>query len=254
MTWSLPSQPLYLQQQECVQACFWHTDSPGQDDVLNAIVGCSPPWTNECFCEPKSASIASGFLSNCVAVHCTASATAGAPLPTALSVYNNYCASNGFSIPTVASIASFSAYSSQPNCVQDCLWLNGSPAPSGLVAGAACNSPWWDNACLCNSALASANRAYLSACVATKCSTVTNAPQVTAAVSVHGEYCSCAGLELPALAAVAPATSAGTAGGGAQGLGTGTGTTSTPPATVTVEVQQGSGEYLPDWWMTGFGK
>jgi hypothetical protein len=187
-TWSFPSHTAYLQQPECIKDCFWHTEDLGQDDVLNSGLVCSPPWTNECFCNPQSASLASYFLSNCVAAHCTSS-TSAPPFPCALSAYNNYCSANGYSIPTVASIQSFSAYATQPRCVKACLWIDTEPAPGDPMAGAGCHSPWWDNACLCNAGMASDARAFLLTCVARKCSTATDAPQVSAAVSIHAEYC-----------------------------------------------------------------
>jgi hypothetical protein len=199
-TVSFLSYPAYLEQVECVKLCLWHVSA--LDDLI-AVIGCSPPWVNECFCKAELASSASSFLSGCVASRCTAPSTAPA-VTSALLAYNEYCSTNGLPIPVVASIQSYSAYVSQSSCVQDCVW---SPSSSDdLMPGMGCGPPW-DNECLCNADLASTAGAFLSTCVASKCSVEADAPQVTAAIGLHGSYCSAAGLPIPLALATAQTTS-----------------------------------------------
>jgi hypothetical protein len=188
---SFSSYPAYLEQRDCAKLCLWHVSA--LDDLI-AVIGCSPPWVNECFCLPELASSAADFLSGCVASRCTSPRTAQV-VTSAVSAYNNYCSSNGFSIPTIASIQSYSAYVSQPNCIQQCLWNSAHLSSDDLMPAIGCDAPW-DNACLCNTALVSTARAFLSTCIASKCSTSVDAPQVTNALSVYGAYCSAAGLPL----------------------------------------------------------
>jgi hypothetical protein len=216
---SIISYDPYNGQTECAKRCLWHA---GALDDLIAAIGCSTPWTNECFCQPDLASSASEFLSGCVANQCTTPKT-GQAVTRAVSVYNNYCSANGFSIPTAASIKSYSAYASQPDCVQQCLWHVG--ALDDLMPAIGCDAPW-DNSCLCNSALATSAAAFLSTCVASRCSTGTDAPPVTDAISVHVAYCSSAGLPIPVAVAATTTTRA---------TSTGSDSASSPPATVTPE-------------------
>ncbi|KAK4132044.1 hypothetical protein BT67DRAFT_444165 [Trichocladium antarcticum] len=195
---SFSSYPSYLEQLKCVKVCLWEV---GSLDDLIAGIGCSPPWVNECFCNPELARSAAGFLATCVASRCTIATTAPA-ITSAQSAYNKYCSDNDFSIPALASIKSYSAYLSQPDCVQKCLW--DSPEAAGLpdhdgdlMPAVGCHAPL-DNACLCNATLAGTASSFLSGCVASRCATTVEAP-VTAALSVHRAYCSSAGLPLPAV-------------------------------------------------------
>ncbi|KAK4156176.1 hypothetical protein C8A00DRAFT_12857 [Chaetomidium leptoderma] len=189
---SFSSYSAYVEQRDCVKLCLWHVSA--LDDLI-AMIGCSPPWVNECFCNAELASSASDFLSACVASRCAAPKTAPA-VTSALSAYNDYCSANGFSIPTIASIQSYSAFVSLSSCAQQCVWNSAHSSSADLMPAIGCQVPW-DNACLCNSAVASTAGAFLSACVASRCSADTDAPQVTEAISVHGAYCSAAGLPIP---------------------------------------------------------
>jgi hypothetical protein len=201
-TVSFLSYPAYLEQVECVKLCLWHVSAV--DDLIVQI-GCSSPWVNECFCKAELASSASSFLSGCVASRCTAPSTAPA-VTSALSAYNEYCSTNGLPIPVVASIQSYPAYVSQSSCVQECVWSPSRSSFDDLMPGMGCGPPW-DNACLCNADLASTAGAFLSTCVASKCSVGDDAPQVTAAIGLHGSYCSAAGLPIPLALATAQTTS-----------------------------------------------
>ena len=202
---SFSSFPAYLDQRDCVKLCLWHVNA--LDDLI-AVIGCSPPWVNECFCLPELASSAADFLSNCVASRCTAPKTAPA-VTSALSAYNNYCSSNGYYVPTVASIQSYSAYVSQPDCVQKCVWDPAHLPSADLMPAIGCSAPW-DNSCLCNTALVGTAGTFLSTCIASKCSTGVDAPQVTDALSLYDAYCSAAGLPLSIAAVNAQITSMST--------------------------------------------
>ncbi len=198
---SFSSFPAYLDQRDCVKLCLWHVNAV--DDLI-AVIGCSPPWVNECFCLPELASSAADFLSNCVASRCTAPRTAPA-VTSALSAYQSYCHSNGYFVPTVASIQSYSAYVSQPNCVQQCVWNSAHLPSDDLMPAIGCSAPW-DNSCLCNTARLDTAGTFLSTCIASKCSTGVDAPQVTNAISLYGAYCSAAGLPLPIAAVIQTTT------------------------------------------------
>ncbi len=202
---SFSSFPAYLDQRDCVKLCLWHVNA--LDDLI-AVIGCSPPWVNECFCLPELASSAADFLSSCVASRCTAPRTAPA-ITSALSAYNSYCSYNGYSVPTVASIQSYSAYVSQPNCVQQCVWNPAHLPSDDLMPAIGCSAPW-DNSCLCNTALAGTAGTFLSTCIASKCSTGVDAPQVTDALSLYDGYCSAAGLPLSIAAVNIQTTSTST--------------------------------------------
>lgn len=189
----------YLNQVGCVKDCVWLDAT--LDDLI-AKVGCSSPWVNGCFCRPEAASSAASFLSSCVSSRCSTLESTSLAVTSAVLVYNGYCSDNGYSIPTVASIKSYSAYESQPGCVKRCLW---SPDQSSNVnsnnfaAAVDCQAFPWENACVCSSAKADSARAFLTTCVASNCGVATDASQVTAAVSVHADYCSSAGIALPAI-------------------------------------------------------
>ncbi|KAL2137259.1 hypothetical protein VTI74DRAFT_4990 [Chaetomium olivicolor] len=227
---SINSYDSYGRQIDCVKTCLWQV---GTLDDLIAAIGCSKPWYNECFCNPELASKASDFITDCVASQCTTLRTAPA-ITSAQSAYNDYCSANGFSIPTVASIRSYSAYASQPYCVQQCLWNPGQAASDHLMPAMGCHAPW-ENSCLCNTASVSAAAAFLSSCITRGCSTDTKAPQVTAALSVHGAYCSAAGLPLPIAAVTTPTTDtmSQTAGNVVPGASS--------PAGTGEDIQQGPG-------------
>ncbi|KAK3300578.1 uncharacterized protein B0H64DRAFT_437737 [Chaetomium fimeti] len=190
---SFLSYPAYIEQRECIKLCLWHVGAV--DDLIPAI-GCSPPWVNECFCNTELAISANDFLSGCVASRCTVPKTAPA-VTSALSAYNNYCSANGFSIPTVASIQSYTGYVVQPTCVQECVWSPAASSSSGdLMAAIGCGPPW-DNSCLCDAGIVDAAAAFLSTCVASSCSTAPDAMEATAAMNIHNDYCSAAGLPIP---------------------------------------------------------
>lgn len=242
---SFSSYPAYLEQRDCAKLCLWHVSA--LDDLIAAI-GCSPPWVNECFCLPELARSAADFLSDCVASRCTSPRTAQA-VTSAVSAYNNYCSSNGFSIPTIASIQSYSAYFSQPNCVQRCLWNSAHLSSDDLMPAIGCDAPW-DNSCLCNTTLVSTAGAFLSTCVASKCSTSVDAPQVISALSVYGAYCSAAGLPIPVVTVPAQTTGESTmprSTGNTVAGPTGVTSTPTPYASPPVEgaVDKGPGRRQP---------
>ncbi|KAK4193236.1 hypothetical protein QBC35DRAFT_99963 [Podospora australis] len=194
---SISSYAPYLNQRACVKDCLWRAGTT--EDLIGAI-GCSDPWVNECFCHSEAASSASSFVSSCVADKCNTAKTGNVPIITsALSVYNGYCSTNGFSIPTVASIKSFDGYLKQTECVQLCLWHSGQ-IEDDLMPNMGCGAPW-DNSCLCDaSRVADKGKAFLSTCVASRCATGSDGPVVTSALSVLGVYCSSAGLPVTALA------------------------------------------------------
>jgi hypothetical protein len=204
---SVSSYGPYIDQRDCVKQCLWHTSAT--DDLIVAV-GCSSPWVNECYCQSEQANTASSFLSSCVASRCSTPSTS--PIITsALVVYDDYCSSVGFPIPTVASLLAYPAYQSQPDCVQLCLWHPGQIVDD-LMPAIGCGQPW-DNECLCSASLATKASVFLSTCVASRCSAGTDAPQVTSALSVYDEYCSDAGLALPVVVTSLGTSSTGTVAG-----------------------------------------
>jgi hypothetical protein len=233
---SFSSYPSYLEQQKCVKVCLWEV---GTLDDLIAKIGCSPPWVNECLCNPDLARRAANFVSDCVASRCTTPRTAPA-VTSALSAYNGYCSDNGFSIPTLASINSDSAYVSQPSCVQKCLWNLAESPDDHLMPAIGCHAPW-ENACLCNATLASTASAFLSTCVASRCVTAVDAPPVTAALGVHEAYCSSAGLPLPAVVTTSTESSTESKSHVSTTSATSGSQSSEPTAVAGVTQQQNSG-------------
>ncbi|ORY60976.1 uncharacterized protein BCR38DRAFT_412078 [Pseudomassariella vexata] len=176
----------YNSQRDCVKQCLGSGEATG--DFLPAL-GCTSPYLNTCFCRSSNANLASSFLSTCIATQCKETvATSPAPaLSRALSLYNTYCASAGFPIPTVASLVRHSAYLDQPSCVQLCLW-HPNQVTDDLMPNMGCGEPWV-NGCLCSTGLATKASSFLSACVASRCGKPTTGPDVGAAVGAFDGYC-----------------------------------------------------------------
>lgn len=232
---SILSYEAYRRQQSCVKSCLWH---PRTQDDLIVLIGCSEPWVNECFCNPELASKAGDFITDCVMSRCSSPRTAPA-VTSAHSAYNSYCAANDFSIPTVASIRQFSAFASQPYCVQQCLW---NPGSDHLLPAIGCRAPG-ENSCACNKDLVNTATAFLSDCVTRLCSTDGNAPQVTAAVGVYGAYCSDAGL--PVGVAIPAVATTPTGNAVSQSSGTHNSEGITAPTGIGGSTQQESGKLSP---------
>ncbi|KAK4200222.1 hypothetical protein QBC40DRAFT_327095 [Triangularia verruculosa] len=199
---SVESFPPFLEQRDCVKLCLWHTSA--SDDLVVAI-GCSKPWVNECLCQRELASKASSFVSKCVASRCGSPKEAdgsGGAITRALGVYNDYCATNGMSIPTVASIKSFNGYLALPECARLCLWHAGQ-VEDDLMPNMGCGEPW-DNGCMCdrqnNESRVSRGKDFVTGCVASRCGTrQAQDGLVTEALGVWGSYCGSAGSSLAAI-------------------------------------------------------
>lgn len=107
---SVFSYPPYLQQEECVKDCIWHSGSTATDLII--ALGCTGPWINGCYCGNGSddddggggnyehARAASIFVRRCVAESCRTPST-DALVTSGFGVYNEYCAEAGLRVPEV---------------------------------------------------------------------------------------------------------------------------------------------------------
>ncbi|KAK4182664.1 hypothetical protein QBC35DRAFT_457066 [Podospora australis] len=96
-TFSLPYQPQYNLLSGCGKTCLF-----GSSDVwIGGKLECSRPYTNDCMCRVDKAPIISSYASECNRNLCTV----GDPqqdINSFLSVYNSYCAKNGYTLPGAA--------------------------------------------------------------------------------------------------------------------------------------------------------
>ncbi|GAB1309971.1 Extracellular membrane protein CFEM domain-containing protein [Madurella fahalii] len=99
-TFSLPSQPEYNLLSSCGKACLY-----GSGDVwIGGRLGCSGPYTNDCMCRVDKAPAISSYASECNKNLCT-SGDVQQDINTFLSLYNSYCAKNGYTLPGAAANA-----------------------------------------------------------------------------------------------------------------------------------------------------
>src|SRR5271156_2414232 len=82
----------YSLQRNCVQTCI------GIDILgLPNNIGCPYPYLNACACRTDLQPSASTYLTQCVDLSCSSDPS---DLSSAISLYDSYCASNGFPIVT----------------------------------------------------------------------------------------------------------------------------------------------------------
>jgi hypothetical protein len=108
----------YSQQHICVQRClFW-----GYGNDVGSALGCDTPYNNVCYCPTSQAAAASSYLSSCVSTTCSAG-DLPADVTSAVSVYNNYCQTAGFTLtgavpaPSSPPITSSAAQPAKPTTV-----------------------------------------------------------------------------------------------------------------------------------------
>lgn len=95
-TVSLQNDPItYGKQLNCVQECIL---DEGFNQGLGYALQCDDPVINECYCATASAAAASGFLSSCINADCDAG-DASYLITTAISIYDNYCLTAGYTLP-----------------------------------------------------------------------------------------------------------------------------------------------------------
>jgi hypothetical protein len=101
-TVSIGSNPLiYGQQPDCVQFCILDEGFP---QGLGYALQCDYPVLNECYCATASAAAATAFLSSCINAGCS-SGDASYEITSAISIYDNYCLTAGYTLPGAAAVA-----------------------------------------------------------------------------------------------------------------------------------------------------
>jgi hypothetical protein len=99
-TFTLPNQPEYNLLNQCGKTCLY-----GSSDVwIGGRLGCSSPYTNDCMCRLDKAPTISSYASECNKNLCTFG-DAQQDINTFLSLYNSYCAQNGYTLPGAAAEA-----------------------------------------------------------------------------------------------------------------------------------------------------
>ncbi len=100
-TFSLPNQPEYNLLSNCGKTCLY-----GSSDVwIGGRLGCSGPYTNDCMCRVDKAPTISSYASECNKNLCTLGGDVQQDINTFLSIYNSYCAKNGYTLPGAAANA-----------------------------------------------------------------------------------------------------------------------------------------------------
>jgi len=220
-TVSIASFTAYSVQRYCLQYCLFD-GLPNGGFALPRYLGCTGTALNGCFCNTNAASSASSFLTSCVNSYCADDAT---DVGNAVSLYDNYCA---HSLPVVTSapvvsITKLADFSTQPACVQNCMYSGPPDGGSALARGISCGhgTPLWEE-CFCRKDLTTNAFDFLSTCIGKWCSG--NTDDVAAATSLYTGYCNKA---LVAAGATATGSHGATAGAGA--LGSSSGPTATGP-------------------------
>ncbi|KAK0724557.1 hypothetical protein B0H67DRAFT_550295 [Lasiosphaeris hirsuta] len=97
---TLPSQPEYNLLSSCGKTCLF-----GSSDVwIGGRLGCSNPYTNDCMCRVDKAPTISSYASECNKNLCTLGGDSRQDISTFLSIYNSYCAKNGYTLPGAAEV------------------------------------------------------------------------------------------------------------------------------------------------------
>jgi len=94
-TFSLHQQPEYNLLSGCGKTCMY-----GPAAVwIGGKLGCSDPYTNDCMCRLDKAPSISSYASECNKNLCTGFGDVQQDISTFLSLYNTYCAKNGYTLP-----------------------------------------------------------------------------------------------------------------------------------------------------------
>ncbi|PKX89396.1 uncharacterized protein P174DRAFT_57499 [Aspergillus novofumigatus IBT 16806] len=98
-TATLTESAAYASQRPCAKRCFyWGSSSEGGPDYLAIGVGCQvDPIMNECICRSDLQQTADSFLRKCVSDKCGENAI---DVSSAVSIYDDYCTSNGYTRAT----------------------------------------------------------------------------------------------------------------------------------------------------------
>ena len=98
--YTIISVPAYEHQHACVQYCI---GGEADENLPNAL-GCPSTYLNACVCRTDLQPSASSFLTACVNQGCSSDPS---DLSSAISLYDSYCASNGFPVPNTTAGTSF---------------------------------------------------------------------------------------------------------------------------------------------------
>jgi hypothetical protein len=108
-TQSLYSEDLYKQQRSCAHCCFVGCGE-GSPDLIAIDLGCPTPTLNSCYCRGDLQAVAVSTISSCVSSACSGDTV---DIQSATSLYQAYCASNGYP-PITTSTSTYTSSASQP--------------------------------------------------------------------------------------------------------------------------------------------
>lgn len=129
-TQSLYSEDLYKQQRSCAQSCFV-TCCSGFSDVIANDLSCPGPVLNSCYCRSDLQAVAVSYISSCVSSACSSDTV---DIQSATSLYQAYCASNGYSpITTSTSTSTYTPSASQPQATTSTNDLASTAATSVVI-------------------------------------------------------------------------------------------------------------------------
>jgi hypothetical protein len=110
-TQSLYSEDLYKQQRSCAQCCFKDcTFLSTGEDLIAGDLSCPSPILNSCYCRGDLQAAAVSSVSSCVSSACSGDTV---DIQSATSLYQAYCASNGYP-PITTSTSTYTPSASQP--------------------------------------------------------------------------------------------------------------------------------------------
>ncbi|KAH7141082.1 hypothetical protein EDB81DRAFT_900732 [Dactylonectria macrodidyma] len=98
-TFTIDSEPDYDNQRRCGKACMWEGNY-----WIGGRLGCDNPAVNDCMCRTNLASAISSYATSCLETLCTVG-DPDSDISTFLSLYNSYCAKNGYTLPGAAAFA-----------------------------------------------------------------------------------------------------------------------------------------------------
>ncbi|KAF7114705.1 hypothetical protein CNMCM5793_009656 [Aspergillus hiratsukae] len=98
-TATLTESTAYASQRPCAKSCFyWGSSTKGGADFLADRIGCGvDPIEDECICRSDLQQTADSFLRKCVNDNCDANVI---DISSAVSIYGDYCTSNGYTRAT----------------------------------------------------------------------------------------------------------------------------------------------------------
>jgi hypothetical protein len=215
-TLSIQSQPAYTSQRDCVKNClycdqYWLQNCDATP--LAAVIGCYDDQVDSCYYATDLQSSATSYLTSCIYSGCNGDPT---DVSIGVSLYDGYCGIGGATLdnyPTITStgsgttlvifagstlsIQSQPAYTSQRDCVKNCLycgeyWLQNCDA-TPLAAVIGCYDDQVDS-CYCATDLQSSASSYLTECIYSGCSG--DPTDVSIGVSLYDGYCGIGGATL----------------------------------------------------------